>query len=266
MEESEFQVDRRKSFSATESWVCSFRPLGADALLREKHRFPLLYFHERVPGGAPDFTDPSCVLCIFLVRSVRDQGTSKQPMQTIELNVLSSSINSLFFLLRKRRKIKCFGKGQGDSCFFSPEVRKGMVESCSGCAAGDDPSHIYGHPFYLCLYVFPEGMSIGGHKSLPSLVTRLMVNGSTGNPFKTSRRKVRHQIDRHPPRKLFAYQLFSDEKLAHRIYAGSEVVCEMDLLDYECILEGDAFLLDWPISIFHACIYASTFLYAIIIH
>lgn len=153
-------------------------------------------------------------------------------MQTIELNVLSSSINSLFFLLKKGEEIKCFGKGQGGSCFFSPEVRKGVVESCSGCAAGDDPSHIYGHPFCLCLYVFPEGMSIGGHKSLPSLVTRLMVNGSTGNPFKTSRRKARHQIDRRPPRKLFAYQLFSDEKLAHRIYAGPEVVCEMDLLDY----------------------------------
>lgn len=158
--------------------------MGADALLPEKHRFPLLYFHERFPGGAPDFTNPSCVLCIFLVRSVRDQGTSKQPMQTIKLNVLSSSINSLFFLLKERGEIKCFGKGQGGSCFFSPGVRKGVVESCSGCAAGDDPSHIYGHPFYLCLYVFPKGMSIGGHKSLPSLVTRLMVNGSTGNPLR----------------------------------------------------------------------------------
>lgn len=80
--------------------------------------------------------------CIFLVRSVRDQETSKQPMQTIELNVLSSSINSLFFLLRKRGEIKCFGMGQGGSCFFSPGARKGVVESCSGCAAGDDPSHI----------------------------------------------------------------------------------------------------------------------------
>lgn len=34
--------------------------------------------------------------------------------------------------------------------------------------------------------VFPEGLSIGGHKSFPSLLTRLMVNGSVGNHRKTS--------------------------------------------------------------------------------
>lgn len=60
-------------------------------------------------------------------------------------------------------------------------------------------THIRIYDFRTCP---PEGLFIGGHESLPplsvslSLVTRLMVNGSTGNPLKTSRRKTRDGIDR----------------------------------------------------------------------
>lgn len=36
----------------------------------------------------------------------------------------------------------------------------------------------------LVLSCFPEGLSIGGHGTLPSPAARLMVNGSTRNPLK----------------------------------------------------------------------------------
>lgn len=239
-----------KSFSADGSRRCSFCSRGNRCTVTSgKHQFPPLYFHEHVPGEGGRIAWRICHVCPVLPFPRVASGIEEHSWLWCKRSCrIESTLPSLFLSLslwngEKVRRAVSGGR------FFESKVRERV-----GRATGDDPSHTY--PIFVrvlrraCSSVatnrFPPSLSL-------SLVTRLMVNGSTGNPLKTSRRKTRNRIDRGENwRRIDCYPDVPRMRIYPRGFRGTTVSRRINRFqpiqyqDYACTLqEVDV---QWPRS------------------
>lgn len=159
-----------------------------------------------------------CTVCSS--RSLRVQESSRQPMQTIVSNWIRP-LDDRFFRCKPReeRAIERERERWRDGCFFDSEVGEGFWFALRAMIRRTHThihTRIYERPFYLSGCV-PQGL-VHRWSQIPSLVTRLMVNGSTGNPLKTSHGKALGPIDCRE--NCSASRLLSDQLPIREIHAG----------------------------------------------